>query len=138
MAGTGETRNTSSSGPRGWVGTVRSYNEEGTEIETTVIGIFLTLDQVNQWARKMAEIAGDTDIEAKLPRLSQKPYPDRISIGADPAPAEEGREEDGGRSQFEVIPGIQVFGTLAGGNRRKTLRRRRRTLRHNALHRNVR
>lgn len=125
MAGTGETRDTSSSGPKGWVGTVRSYNEEGTEIETTVVGIFLSLDQANQWARKMADIAGDADIEAKLPRLSQKPYPDRISIGADPEPAEEGREEEGGRSQFEVIPGIQVFGTLAGGKRRKTLRRRR-------------
>jgi hypothetical protein len=74
----------------------------------------------------MAAITGDTDIEAKLPRLSQKPYPDRISIGAEPEPAEEeGEEDEGGRSQFEVIPGIQVFGTLAGGKRRKTTRRRR-------------
>ena len=126
MAGTGETRTTSEPGPKGWVGTVRSYNEEGTEIETTVVGIFLSLDQVNQWARKMAAITGDADIEAKLPRLSQKPYPDRISIGAEPEPAEEeGEEDEGGRSQFEVIPGIQVFGTLAGGKRRKTTRRRR-------------
>jgi hypothetical protein len=90
-----------------------------------VIAIFLSLDQAKQWARKMAGIAGDADIEAKLPKLSQKPWPDRISIGADPAPAEEGREEDGGTSQFEVIPGIQVFGTSVGGKKRKTLRRRR-------------
>jgi hypothetical protein len=73
MAAPGETPDTPSSGPKGWVGTVRSYNEEGTEIETEVIGIFLSLDQAKQWARKMSGIAGDADIESKLPRLSQKP-----------------------------------------------------------------
>jgi hypothetical protein len=104
----------------------RTYNPEGTEIVTTVVGIFLSLDQVNQWARQMAENVGDADIEAKLPRLSQKPYPDNISIGAEPEPAEEeGDEDEGGRSQFEVISGIRVFGTLGGGKRRKTTRRRR-------------
>ena len=125
MAGTGETPETGSSGPKGWVGTVRSYNEEGTEIETQVIAIFLSLDQAKQWARKMAGIAEDDEIEAKLPGLSRKPWPEDISIGADPEPPPEGHEEDGGTTQFEVRSGIQVFGTSVGGKKRKTLRRRR-------------
>ena len=125
MAGTGETPDTSSTGPKGWIGTSRTYNEEGTEIETDVIAIFLSLDQAKQWARKMAGIAGDADIEAKLPGLSRKPWPEDISIGADPRPAEEGHEEDGGTTQFEVRSGIQVYGTSVGGKKRKTLRRRR-------------
>lgn len=127
MAGTGETPETESTGPKGWVGTVRSYNEEGTEIETQVVRIFLSLDQATQWARKMADIAGDDEIEAKLPALSRKPYPGSISIGAEPEPAEEGREEEGGTAQFEVISGVPVMGTLSGSARRKrkTLRRRR-------------
>ena len=127
MAGTGETPETGSTGPKGWVGTSRTYNEEGTEIETEMIAIFLSLDQAKQWARRMAGIAGDADIEAKLPGLSRKPWPEDITIGADPQPAEEGNEEAGGTTQFEVVPGVPVMGELSTGGRRKrkTLRRRR-------------
>jgi|LakMenEpi03Aug12_release.lakeMendotaPanAssembly.Ray.scaffolds.fasta_scaffold850695_1 hypothetical protein len=127
MAGTGETPETGAPGPKGWIGTSRTYNEEGTEIETEMIAIFLSLDQAKQWARKMADIARDDNIEEKLPGLSRKPWPLDITIGADPQPAEEGNEEAGGTTQFEVRSGIQVLGELPTGGRRKrkTLRRRR-------------
>jgi hypothetical protein len=84
MAGTGETPETGAPGPKGWIGTSRTYNEEGTEIETEMIAIFLSLDQAKQWARKMADIARDDNIEEKLPGLSRKPWPLDITIGADP------------------------------------------------------
>jgi hypothetical protein len=92
-----------------------------------MIAIFLSLDQAKQWARKMADIARDDNIEEKLPGLSRKPWPLDITIGADPQPAEEGNEEAGGTTQFEVRSGIQVLGELPTGGRRKrkTLRRRR-------------
>lgn len=126
MAGTGETPDTSSAGPWGYVGLSLTYNSDG-ELVTRVVRMFLSLDQAKQWARRMAETVGDDQIEETLKRLTGKAPFIPISIGADPEPPEEGNEEAGGTTQFEVVPGVPVMGELSTGGRRKrkTLRRRR-------------
>lgn len=128
MAGTGETLNTGNpwSGPYGYVGLTRAYDEDG-EIQTSVARIFLSLDSAKQWAREVAGWVSDDQIEEKLKRLTGKVPFTPITIGADPEPPEEGNEEVGGTTQYVVDPGIPVMGTLSGSARRKrkTLRRRR-------------
>ena len=106
----GETPDTGDpwSGPYGYVGLTRSHNEDG-EIETHAVRIFLSLDQAKQWARAKAREISDDQIEEKLKRLTGNVPFIPIEIGPEPEPPEEGREEEGGTTQFVVVPGIPVM-----------------------------